>query len=115
MILTEPPREPKILDTESLVSNTCARIVLQYDQTVRTKRLVLSYKEALYKGLSVKQWQSADIEELSKGRASITLGQLERGTMYRMFAKAENEFGTSSASQEVWFRTLDGEVEIRKT
>ena len=90
-------------------------MVVKYDESVRNTELVLSYKEALYKGLSVKQWEHVSVHELSKGRAQICLTSLERGTMYRMYVKALNDFGPSPASPEVWFRTLDGDVEIRKT
>ena len=69
----------------------------------------------MYKGLSVKQWQSKETVEMSKGMASVLLSDLEKGTMYRVTVKAANDFGESGQSRELWFRTLDGEVEIRKT
>ena len=114
-MVSEPPREARILEDECIISNTSAMIVIKYDETVRINELVLSYKEALYKGLSVKQWEHTTVSEFSRGRATVCLRALQCATMYRMSVKAVNDFGAGPASHEVWFRTVDGDVEIRKT
>lgn len=86
---------------------------LQYNETVRVKKLTIYYKEALYKGFSEKVWESVDVTDLGRGVAKYVLRNLDKGTMYRMYIVASNDFGESPQSNELWFRTADRELEKR--
>ncbi len=72
-------------------------------------------KEAIYKGLSEKKWDSHEIDDISRGLGKVVLKDLKAGTMYRMYAVATNDCGDSPPSNELWFRTVDGEIEKRTT
>jgi len=97
-----------------VVSNDRAHIRVQYDETVRVRCVHLYYKEAMYKGLSEKDWDCVDINDMSHGSADVTLTSLRRGTMYKAYAVASNDTGNSSPSDELWFRTVDCEhVDVR--
>ena len=111
----EPPRTPEIIHDECVVSDEKIYIVIKYDEHVRVKKITLNYKEAMYKGMSEKQGEQIEVSDFSKGIARIVLKGLHKGTMYRMFTVASNDFGDSPSSPEVWFRTVDSEIEIRKT
>ncbi len=100
---------------ECVVSDDKIFILIKYDEHVRVKKLTLNYKEAIYKGMSEKQGSLVEIEDFRRGHAKYVLKDLKKGTMYRMTATASNDFGNSPTSPEVWFRTVDTEVEIRKT
>ena len=89
--------------------------MIKYDEHVRVKRIVLNYREAMYKGMSEKQGTQMEVQDFGRGIARIVLKGLQKGTMYRMFVVASNDFGDSPLSPEVWFRTVDAEIEIRKT
>lgn len=112
--VSEPPRTPEIVHDECVVSSDRIFIWIKYDEQVRVKKITLSYKEAIYKGMSEKQSTTVEVPDFGRGTARFVLKDLHRGTMYRMFAVASNDFGNSPSSSEVWFRTVDSEVEIRK-
>ena len=100
---------------ECVISDEKIYIVIKYDEHVRVKRMMLNYREAMYKGMSEKQGTQVEVEDFGRGTARIVLKGLQKGTMYRMFSIASNDFGDSPSSPEVWFRTVDAEIEIRKT
>ncbi|KAI0239484.1 hypothetical protein LSAT2_009783 [Lamellibrachia satsuma] len=110
---TEPPKEPRISDKQCIISDSSAYIELSYNETVRAKQMTLHYQESLYKGLSEKDWQQVEVVELSHGKGHCILRDLRPGTMYRMYAVGTNDFGDSPRSKELWFRTVDGEIEKR--
>jgi hypothetical protein len=112
---TESPRVPKLKKEDCVISDTNAYITVNYDETVRVKSITLNYKEAMYKGFSEKKWRSCVIEDISKGHGRMVLKELNQATMYRMYAVATNECGDSPPSNELWFRTVDSEVEKRTT
>ena len=100
-------------DEGCIISNTCAYIPVDYNETIRVKKLVLFFKEALYKGLSEKEWDSTEAVDLRQGTGTVLLDGLERGTMYKLYAVAYNDFGSSTSSNELWFRTFDSNLETR--
>lgn len=104
-----------MLEDDCIISNTRAHIVISYNETVRAQKLTIYYKEAMYKGMSEKQFETLEITDFSQGVATATLKDLERGTMYRIYVTAGNDFGESEPSPEIFFRTVDAEIEIRKT
>jgi len=53
------------------------------------------------------------VVEMSRGKGQCVLRDLRPGTMYRMYAIGANDFGDSPRSKELWFRTVDGEIEKR--
>lgn len=110
---TESPRIPALEKDDCVVSDISAYIPIRYNETVRTKRLVLRYKEALYKGMSEKEWDEKEADDLKQGTGRVLLTGLKRGTMYKTYAVASNEFGESPVSNELWFRTVDGEIDAR--
>ena len=89
--------------------------MIKYDEHVRVKKITLNYREAMYKGMSEKQGEQIELPNFNKGIATVVVKGLQKGTMYRMFAISSNDFGDSPSSPEVWFRTVDSDVEIRKT
>jgi len=111
---SECPRAPVLNADGCVVSNDCAHIRVQCSETVRVHRLHLFYKEAMYKGLSEKDWDCVDIMDISHGSAEVTLTSLRHGTMYKAYAVASNDTGDSLPSDELWFRTVNCEhVDVR--
>ena len=102
-------------ESDCIVSDNKALVVIHYSTQVRFSQMSLMYKEAMYKGLSEKEWDQCDVTQYSAGVASTVLSNLQKGTMYKVYAVATNQFGTSPKSAEVWFRTADGDIEIRTT
>ena len=111
----ECPRVPEFLQDECVISANKIHIQIRYNQTVRVKTLTVYHKEAMYKGYSEKQWTALEVSRFGKGIASVLLKGLKRGTMYRMYCVASNDFGDSPQSTELWFRTVDEEIEMRST
>jgi len=110
----EPPRAPVLNADSCVVSNDRAHIDVQYSETVRVRCVRLFYKEAVYNGLSEKDWDCVDITDISHGSAAVTLKSLRHGTMYKAYAVASNDVGNSSPSDELWFQTVDcEEVDVR--
>ena len=109
----EAPRTPSLSENGVIVSDTCAYLELFYNEAVRVKKLTLHYKEAMYKGFSEKVWNDVEISQLSKGVAKFVLNNLDKGTMYRLYVVASNDFGDSPQSNELWFRTADAALEKR--
>lgn len=112
-LFSESPRTPNLLKDDCIVSDVAAYIPVHYNETVRTKKLILYYKEAIYKGLSEKDWKMVDVDDLKQGMARVVVSGLQRGTLYKAYAVAVNEFGQSPASSELWFRTVDHEIDSR--
>ncbi len=114
-LFSEPPRAAEIILDECVVSDRKIFVFIKYDQHVRVTKITLHYKEAMYKGFSEKQWTPVEVPSFSRGQATVVLKELDKGIMYRMYVVASNDFGDSPSSPEVWCRTVDSEVEIRKT
>ena len=106
---------PTIDKDKTVVSNLSAQIFVTYDSKVRVQTITLYYKEALYKGLCEKEWNSVSCAELNKGVASHLLRGLQSGCSYRIYAVASNTFGDSPASKELRFRTFSEELDLRIT
>jgi len=103
------PRAPVLNATDCTVSNNRAHIRVAYNETVRVRRLQLFYTEAMYKGLSQKDWNCLEASggEVSGGSVDFTLTNLLQGRMYKIYAVASNDIGESQPSDELWFRTID--------
>lgn len=112
---TEAPRAPEILISECVVSDVVAYIVVRYNENVRVKKLQLFYKEAMYKGMSEKNWLEIELQDFRRGTATHVLTGLQRGILYKMYAVASNDFGASPQSKEAFFRTTSEEIELRTT
>jgi len=111
---SECPHAPVLNADSCVVSNDRAHIRVQYSETVRVRCLRLFYIEAVYSGLSEKDWDCVDITDISHGSADVTLTSLRRGTMYKASAIASNDIGDSLPSDELLFRTVNCEhVEVR--
>lgn len=95
------------------MSDVAAYIPVHYNESIRTKKLIVFYKEALYKGMSEKEWDTIDTDDLRHGTGRVVIAGLKRGTMYKAYAVASNDFGESPASDELWFRTVDSEIDSR--
>ena len=104
-----------MLIDDCIISDRTALIAVKYNECVRVRTMTVHYKEAIFKGLSEKSWQTKTIENFARGRATLLLRELERGTRYRIYVVASNDFGDSPASNELWFRTVDAEIEMRLT
>ena len=113
--ITEPPRPVEVCVEQCIVSDQAAYVVMRYSEAVRVNSLGVYYKQALYKGLSEKQWTGVEVTELGGGLASVSLRGLDRATMYRLYVKAVNVCGESPPSRELWFRTASDEIEIKTT
>ncbi len=79
------------------------------------KKLTIYYKQAMFKGLSEKNWIDTEISDFSRGKGCYILDGLDRGTLYRMYVVASNDFGDSPQSSEIWFRTVATDIEKRTT
>ena len=98
------------------MSDTKAHITIRCDEKVRVNGLSLFYNEALFKGLSEKAWNSIQAPDPPvRGVSTLILKDLKPGTSYKMYAVADNDFGRSPKSAELWFRTVDSEVEVKVT
>lgn len=99
---------------DCVVSNDRAHIRVQYSETVRVRSLRLFYKKATYSGLSEKDWDCADITDISHGSAHVTLTSLQPGATYKAYAVASNDIGDSLPSDELSFHTVNCEhVDVR--
>jgi len=111
---SECPRAPVLSADNCIVSNDRAHIRVLYSETVRVRCLRVFYKEAMYRGLSEKDWDCVDVTDVSHGSADVTLTSLRRATMYKAYAVASNDIGDSLPSDELYFRTVDCEqVDVR--
>ena len=79
------------------------------------KSIILHFTESIYKGYSEKKWESRDVTDISRGNGRVVVKGLQQGTLYRMYAVATNDCGDSPPSNELWFRTVDGDIEKRTT
>jgi len=114
----ECPRAPVLRAEQCVVSNDRAHIRLDYSETVRVRSLRLYYMEAAAysdgRRSSAKDWDCADVIDVSHGSGHVTLTSLRHGTMYRAYAVASNDVGDSLPSDELHFRTVGCEqVDVR--
>jgi len=108
-VALECPHSPVLAADGCVVSNNRAHISIQYSETVRVRCVHLYYKEAVYNCLSEKDWDCVDTVDISHGSAFVTLTSLRRAAMYKVYATASNDVGSSLPSDELWFRTIDCE------
>lgn len=61
--------------------------------------------------MSEKEWKAIEISDVTQGEGRIVLRDLDLGSLYRIYAVASNDFGDSTPSNELRFRTASEKIE----